>query len=36
MVAGRTEEAIASDERSLELNPENTNAVGMLERLRKK
>jgi len=33
MVAGRTEEAIANYERSLELNPENTNAVTMLARL---
>lgn len=34
MVAGRSEAARAGYERSLELNPENTNAVAMLERLR--
>jgi glyoxylase-like metal-dependent hydrolase (beta-lactamase superfamily II) len=34
MVAGRTEEAIANYRRSLELNPDNTNAVTMLARLR--
>jgi hypothetical protein len=34
MIAGRTEEAIANYERSLELNPDNTNAVTMLARLR--
>jgi tetratricopeptide (TPR) repeat protein len=34
MVAGRTEAAIANYERSLELNPNNTNAVSMLTRLR--
>jgi tetratricopeptide (TPR) repeat protein len=36
MLAGRTEDAIANYERSLELNPDNTNAVAMLARLRKK
>jgi len=35
MLAGRTEESITNYERSLELNPENTNAVTMLARLRK-
>lgn len=35
MLAGRTEEAITNYERSLELNPENTNAVAMLAHLRK-
>lgn len=34
MTAGRREEAIASYERSLELNPENANGAAMLERLR--
>ena len=34
MVAGRTEAAIANYERSLELNPNNTNAASMLIRLR--
>jgi len=34
MLAGRTDEAIANYERSLELNPDNTNAVTMLARLR--
>ena len=34
MLAGRTEEAIANYERSLELNPDNTNAETMLGRLR--
>jgi glyoxylase-like metal-dependent hydrolase (beta-lactamase superfamily II) len=34
MLAGRTEEAIANYERSLELNPGNTNAVTMLAQLR--
>ena len=33
MLAGRTEEAIANYERSLELNPDNTNAVTMLAQL---
>ena len=33
-IAGRTEAAIANYERSLELNPDNTNAVAMLARLR--
>ena len=33
MLAGRTDEAIANYERSLELNPDNTNAVTMLTRL---
>jgi glyoxylase-like metal-dependent hydrolase (beta-lactamase superfamily II) len=36
MVAGRTEEAIASYKRSLELNPTNTNAISMLAKLREK
>jgi glyoxylase-like metal-dependent hydrolase (beta-lactamase superfamily II) len=34
MTAGRDEEAIANYERSLELNPDNTNAVAMLARIR--
>jgi len=34
MLAGRSEEAISNYERSLELNPDNTNAVTMLARLR--
>jgi len=34
MLSGRTEPAIANYERSLELNPDNTNAVTMLARLR--
>ena len=34
MAAGNTELAIANYERSLELNPDNTNAVAMLARLR--
>jgi len=34
MLAGRSEEAITNYERSLELNPDNTNAVAMLARLR--
>jgi glyoxylase-like metal-dependent hydrolase (beta-lactamase superfamily II) len=34
MLAGRTGEAIANYERSLELNPDNTNATAMLTRLR--
>jgi len=34
MLAGRTEAAIANYERSLELNPNNTNAVSMLTRIR--
>jgi glyoxylase-like metal-dependent hydrolase (beta-lactamase superfamily II) len=34
MAAGKTEESIANYERSLELNPENANAVTMLARLR--
>ena len=34
MLSGRTEPAIANYERSLELNPDNTNAVAMLARLR--
>ncbi len=34
MLAGRTEAAITNYERSLELNPDNTNAVAMLARLR--
>jgi glyoxylase-like metal-dependent hydrolase (beta-lactamase superfamily II) len=33
MTAGRSEEAIASYERSLELNPDNANAVTMLKRI---
>ena len=33
MLSGRTEPAIANYERSLELNPDNTNAVAMLARL---
>jgi cytochrome c-type biogenesis protein CcmH/NrfG len=34
MTAGRTTEAIASYERSLELNPDNANGAAMLARLR--
>jgi len=34
MAAGQNELAIASYQRSLELNPDNTNAVAMLQRLR--
>jgi len=34
MLAGRTEDAVANYERSLELNPDNTNAVTMLAQLR--
>jgi len=34
MLAGRTEDAITNYERSLELNPDNTNAVTMLAKLR--
>jgi glyoxylase-like metal-dependent hydrolase (beta-lactamase superfamily II) len=34
MVAGRSEEAILNYERSLELNPDNTNAATMLARIR--
>ena len=34
MAAGRSEAAIANYERSLELNPDNTNAVAMLARIR--
>ena len=34
MDAGRSEAAIANYERSLELNPDNTNAVAMLARIR--
>lgn len=34
MRAGRTEQAIANYERSLELNPDNTNAVRMLAQIR--
>ena len=34
MLAGRTDEAITNYERSLELNPGNTNATAMLNRLR--
>jgi len=34
MLAGQTSDAITSYERSLELNPNNTNAVAMLDRLR--
>ena len=34
MLAGRSAEAITNYERSLELNPDNTNAVAMLTRLR--
>jgi len=34
MTAGRTELAIASYEKSLDLDPTNTNAVAMLDRLR--
>jgi len=33
MLTGRSEEAIANYQRSLELNPDNTNAVAMLARL---
>jgi tetratricopeptide (TPR) repeat protein len=36
MLPGRTEDAITYYERSLELNPDNTNAVTMLARLREK
>jgi tetratricopeptide (TPR) repeat protein len=35
MMRGDTEQAIASYERSLELNPDNDNAVQMLEKLRR-
>ena len=34
MLADRTEDAITNYERSLEINPDNTNAVAMLARLR--
>jgi hypothetical protein len=34
MLAGRAEEAIANYERSLELNPDNANAVTVLARIR--
>ena len=34
MTAGRTEAAITNYERSLKLNPDNTNAVAMLARIR--
>ncbi len=34
MVAGETEKAIQNYERSLELNPQNANAVEKLEQLR--
>jgi cyclase len=36
MLAGRTVDAITNYEHSLELNPDNTNAVAMLARLREK
>ena len=36
MLTGRSEEAISNYERSLELNPDNANAVSMLARLREK
>jgi tetratricopeptide (TPR) repeat protein len=36
MLAGRVEEVIANYERSLELNPDNANAVTMLARIQEK
>jgi len=36
MNAGNRELAIANYERSLQLNPQNRNAVGQLEKLRQK